>query len=108
MKRYAVFLSSIAERKLDMLLEYLYATWGISSKEKYIRKLRQVTNLISTNPRSCQESEEMKGIFKCIVTKQSSFFYRILNQEIEIITFFDNRQNQKTVFEELNKHYLST
>lgn len=107
MKKHAVFLSPIAERKLDLLLEYLYSNWGLSSKEKYLRKFRQVTNLISTNPQICIESADMKGIYKCVVTKQSSFFYRILNEEIEIITFLDNRQNQKTIFEELKKYYLS-
>ena len=62
-----------------------------------------MTNQISIHPNSCQESKEMKGIFKCIITKQSSFFYRILLDEIEIITFFDNRQNQKSIFEELKE-----
>lgn len=34
-------------------------------------------------------------IYKCVVTKQTTFYYRILNQseEIEIITIFDTRQD---------------
>jgi hypothetical protein len=43
----------------------------------------------------------MKGLYKCVVTKQSSFYYRIRNNEIEIITLFDNRQNQSKIFEEI-------
>ncbi len=43
----------------------------------------------------------MKGLYQCVVTKQSSFYYRIRNSEIEIITLFDNRQDQSKIFEEI-------
>jgi len=104
--KFDVFLSPIAEKKLDLILEYLIVEWGVSSKEKYIKKLKQVVGQISTHPKSCQESEEMKGVYRCIVTRQSSFYYRILTNEIEIITFFDNRQNQESVFEELKTKFF--
>jgi len=105
MKKHEVYLSALAERKLDLLLEYLTQEWGSSSKLKYIDKFKSVINQISSHPQSCQESSEMKGIYKCVVTKQSSFYYRIHDDEIEIITLFDNRQDQKTIFEELKKHF---
>ena len=40
-------------------------------------------------------STEFKGLFKCIVTKQTTFYYRVLSDknEIEIITLFDTRQD---------------
>ncbi|NLP59458.1 type II toxin-antitoxin system RelE/ParE family toxin, partial [Lutibacter sp. B1] len=36
-----------------------------------------------------------KGLFKCVVTKQTTFYYRIKfeREEIEIITVFDTRQD---------------
>ncbi|WP_442845354.1 hypothetical protein [Leeuwenhoekiella sp. H156] len=50
---------------------------------------------ISINPESCPKSNEFGGIYKCVVSKQTSFYYRILfnRREIEIITIFDTRQN---------------
>ncbi len=38
---------------------------------------------------------EFGGIYKCVVTKQTTFFYRInfIKEEIEIITLFDTRQD---------------
>jgi len=35
MKKHTVFLSPLAEKKLDLLLEYLAKNWGGPSKLKY-------------------------------------------------------------------------
>jgi plasmid stabilization system protein ParE len=105
MKKHEVFLSALAERKLSLLLDYLEEEWGPNSKTKYLEKFKQAINQISIHPKSCQVSSEMKGIYKCIVTKQSSFYYRLKAGEIEIITLFDNHQDQKTIFEEIKKHF---
>ncbi|GBD87794.1 plasmid stabilization system protein [bacterium BMS3Abin03] len=101
MKKYDVFLSPLAERKLIILLDYLTKEWGVNSKNKYLSKFKNAINQISTHPKSCPESLEMKGLYKCVLTKQSSFYYRIRNDEIEIITFFDNRQDQSKIFKEI-------
>jgi plasmid stabilization system protein ParE len=106
MKKYKVYLSPVAERKLDLLLDYLLTEWGFSSKTKFLHKFKKVIEQISNHPYSFIESFEMKGIYKCIITKQTSFYYRILNDEVEIITFLDNRQDQKSTFEEIKKHFI--
>lgn len=104
--KHEVFLSALAERKLDFLLDFLTQEWGQTSKSNYLKKFKRAIYQISKHPRICQESAEMKGVYKCLVTKQSSFYYRIQNDEIEIITVFDNRQDQKTVFEEMKKYFI--
>ena len=50
---------------------------------------------ISIQPQSCPESSEFKGLYKCVVTKQTTFYYRISTElkEVEVITIFDTRQN---------------
>jgi len=105
MKKLKVFLSPLAERKLEILLNYITVEWGIGPKNKYIAEFKRTLDQVSSFPKSCPESLRIKGLRKCIVTKQSSFYYRIKNSEIEIITIFDNRQDQKKVFEELKKHF---
>lgn len=49
------------------------------------------------HPKSCPESEEFKGLHKCVVTKHNSLFYRITDDEIEVITLFDNRQDPSSL-----------
>lgn len=90
-----VFLSELAELKLIQLLEYLVANWNVKAKEKFISKLTEKINQIAIQPNSCPKSSEFSNLYKCVVTKQTTFYYRVLKQqrEIEIITIFDTRQN---------------
>ena len=41
------------------------------------------------------KSNKFQGLYKCVVTKQTTFYYRVSVElkEIEIITIFDTRQN---------------
>ncbi|MGM0635467.1 MAG: type II toxin-antitoxin system RelE/ParE family toxin [Bacteroidota bacterium] len=90
-----VFLSELAESKLIKLSEYLLENWNLKTRDKFISKLTDKIKQISIQPNSCPQSTEFNGFYKCVVTKQTTFYYRILNEEdeIEIITIFDTRQN---------------
>lgn len=55
-----------------------------------------------SNPKSCPMTES-EGIFKNVVSKQTSYYYRIQNLDIEIITLTDNRQNPEKIAKELEK-----
>jgi len=96
-----IYLSPLAAEKLKLLAKYLSEEWGAKSKETYLNRLKQKFDQIARHPKSCPTSRIANEIRKCIVTKQSSFYYRIINNEIEVITFFDNRQNQEALFVEL-------
>jgi len=90
-----VFLSELAENKLLKLNNFLLEKWNLQVKNDFIEKLTSKINQISKQPESCPQSSEFKGLFKCVVTKQTTFYYRINldKNEIEIITVFDTRQN---------------
>ena len=90
-----VFLSELAESKLLKLSEYLLENWNLKTRNDFINKLTEKVNQISSHPQSGTKSTEMKGLYKCVVTKQTTIYYRILaeQKEIEIITIFDTRQH---------------
>ena len=90
-----VFLSELAESKLLKLSQYLLEEWNVKTRDKFISKLSDKIKQISNQPDSCPKSSEFKNLYKCVVTKQTTFFYRIIaeRKEIEIITIFDTRQN---------------
>ncbi|MDH5476363.1 MAG: type II toxin-antitoxin system RelE/ParE family toxin [Cyclobacteriaceae bacterium] len=90
-----VVFSPTATRKLLVLLEYLENKWSEKVKKEFIEKLDKSILRITDFPKSCSESIEIKGLFKCVVTKQTSLFYRIKSKEIEVVTLFDTRQNPK-------------
>ncbi len=90
-----VFLSESAERKLLKLNDFLLENWNLKVRNDFIKKLTSKIEQISNQPESCPQSSEFRGLFKCIVTKQTTLYYRVNldRKEIEIITIFDTRQN---------------
>lgn len=98
-----VFLSEQAEIKLLQLNDYLIERWIIKVRDNFILILSEKINQIAIYPKSYIESKEFSGIFKCIVTKQTTFYYRFHTDEIEIITLFDSRQNPKKLNKQLKK-----
>lgn len=102
----AVFLSPLAERKIELLLEYLEKEWGTKVKEEFLQILIHDFKLIEKYPKSKIQSKSKKQLFKSIVTKHTSYFYRIKRKDIEVITVIDNRQNPKKALKELKNHFL--
>jgi len=100
-----VFLSPIAERKIELLLEFIEIEWSKKAKNTFLEKFKKAVKTISNQPNSFPESNALKGLYKCVVSKQTSFYYRIVNEEIEIITLIDNRQNPKEVLKELKSYF---
>lgn len=90
-----VFLSELAESKLLKLSEYLLENWNLKTRDKFISKLNEKIGQISLQPNSCPTSSEFANLYKCVVTKQTTFYYRVNfdKKEIEIITIFDTRQH---------------
>jgi plasmid stabilization system protein ParE len=90
-----VYLSKLAESKLKKLSDYLLEEWSQNVKSEFLAKFTAKITQIESQPESCPKSKELGGIYKCVVTKQTTFYYRILadKKEIEIITLFDTRQD---------------
>ena len=89
-----VFLSELAESKLLKLSQYLLEEWNLKTRDKFLSKLNDKIKQISIQPQSCPKSSQFKNLYKCVVTKQTTIYYRIAieKKEIEIITIFDTRQ----------------
>ena len=100
-----VFLSPIAEHKIELLLEFIENEWSKNARDKFLGKFKKSVKTVSSQPNSFPVSKSMKGLFKCVVTKQTSFYYRIINNEIEIITLIDNRQNPSEILKELKSYF---
>jgi len=90
-----VVFSKRSRNRLDKLLAYLGTEWSLKVKNEFIEKLDRCVLQISKHPDSCPESEEFPGLYKCVLTNQTTLYYRIQEKEIQVITFFDNRQDPK-------------
>jgi plasmid stabilization system protein ParE len=97
----SVKLSKRTTKKLEELLEYLENEWSEKVKTDFIDKLERVIALIKSNPESFQKSELEKGLHQCVITSQTTIYYRYDNDFVYIVTLFDNRQNPKKLTQEL-------
>ena len=97
-----IILSPEAENKLEEITEYLLSEWGNKVKKDFLSKLTSKIEQISLQPESCPKSKELGGVYKCVVTKHNTFYYRINSNKniLEVITIFDTRQNPN----KLKKH----
>lgn len=98
-------LSNLAGKKLDQLLDYLEEEWSLKTADNFEALFSEKLSHISKYPKSCVRSEEFFNLYLCVVTKQTSFLYRIKNDEIEVITVFDNRASFKSITKEIRKFY---
>lgn len=92
MSSYNIIWSPKAKITYYQVLEYLELNWTIKEIKAFINRTDYVIEHISQTPFHYPYSK--KGdIYKCVVVKQVSLFYRIKQQEIELLLFWDNRKN---------------
>lgn len=88
-----IYLSQEADGQLQSLLEYLDNEWGERVCDNFIEKLERAMQTITLTPLAFPVSEQISGLHKCVVTRQTSIYYRISSTDIEIVSILDNRQN---------------
>ncbi len=62
------------------------------AKEVYER-IEKVLDQISKMPEMFRASEQQKGLRKCVFSKQTSIYYRIKDDHIEVVSFRPNRKD---------------
>ncbi|QTE23230.1 type II toxin-antitoxin system RelE/ParE family toxin [Polaribacter cellanae] len=98
-----IYFSEIAKFRFKKLTDYLLENWNLQVKNDFLKKFDLKISQIKTHPYNCIESFEYKGLYKCVITKQTTLFYRVSEklQEIEIITIFDTKQNPNKLYKDL-------
>ncbi len=95
-----VIITKTAEKNLEKLFEYLLENWSQKVKSDFIKKLDKSLNTIKTNPEIFPESEKKEGLHKCVITKQTTLYYRFDSNKIIIVTVFDSRSNPNKLYKE--------
>lgn len=90
---YSIVFSERASMELNSTFKYLEENRSVKIADEFAKIVDKKINYIKSNPYQYPPFKNKKEIRRCVVTKQISFFYRILNEEIQIITLFDTRQN---------------
>lgn len=85
--------SITAEKRIDDIVNYLENVFSEKVKFNFLKKLHLSINAIKIDPKSFPISEYNITVRKCVVTKQTTIFYRFNSKKITIVSVFDTRQN---------------
>jgi plasmid stabilization system protein ParE len=78
--------------------EYIESEWGERSAKKFVTKVNKFLQLLKKNPKVGKIELEEKGIRGYVFSRQTTVLYRIKNDQIILLKFFDNRQYPKKKF----------
>ena len=82
-----------AKTDIENISHYLMREWGITVLSRFLTKLNWIIAQIVINPNQYPLFNPDIQIRKCVVTKQNTLFYRIVDNKIEIVRIYDSRQD---------------
>lgn len=88
-----VIWSPSARKDPENITDYLMHVWGIKVLEKFLRRLDKLIEHIVINPKQYPLINNKLKLRKCVITKQNTLYYRVINNHIQIIRIFDTRQD---------------
>lgn len=92
-----VIFSKNAQFNLEDLLEYLKYNFSLRIQTKFIEKLNKVIFLIKKDPEIFPITNKNFNFRRCVLSKQTTIYYTFNDQEINVLSFFDTRQNPKKI-----------
>lgn len=81
-----------ADTKFTKILEYLNEVWGQKVTEAFIQRTYDFLDILIDFPEIGVIQNATRNIRGFALTKHITVFYRIDNQNIILLNFFDNRQ----------------
>lgn len=81
-----------AELTYSIILNYLEQNWSLKQVEEFINRTDQVIEFIAKRSKQYIYSKK-KDAYRAVVTKQVSLYYRIKEDHVELLVFWDTRQD---------------
>ncbi len=92
---YKILWTDNAIKELEKSIEYLEVHWTEKELINLATHLEKILNLISQNPYLFQASDFKKGVRRAVILTINTLYYRVNEKNVEILSFFSNRQNPK-------------
>lgn len=89
---YRVFWTDHALDELRNTVEYLELNFTDREIRNLSEKIESTLRLVSANPQIFPETEESVGIRRVVIARFNTMYYRVNNNQVEILSFFSNRQ----------------
>ncbi|MEQ1764716.1 MAG: type II toxin-antitoxin system RelE/ParE family toxin [Pyrinomonadaceae bacterium] len=90
---YRLLWSDKALEELRRTFAYLEENFSDLEIRRVTAKLEFTLKLIVQNPFAFPHSQKSQGMRRALVTRHNTIFYRISRNQVEILSFFSNRQD---------------
>lgn len=87
-----IYYTEPAKETLLLLYSSIESKFGTRSADKFLLKVEKTIELISEFPFMFKSSSIAEDVRIGLITKQSSVFYRVSEESINLLFFWDNRQ----------------
>jgi plasmid stabilization system protein ParE len=84
-----------ANSKFNKIIDYLESEWGLGVTQNFVRKTYDILELISDQSNLGTIENPEKNIRGFLLTKHNRLFYRVTENEIILLNFFDTRSGPK-------------
>ena len=91
-KGFEILWTDLALEELSETVEYLEREFSQKEIDNLGDEIERITSIISQNPNIFPDSDILKTR-KAVILKFNTLYYRIMNDKIEIVSFFLNRQS---------------
>jgi plasmid stabilization system protein ParE len=92
-----IIISTRAQKNITKLFEYLELKWSEKVRKEFAVKLYSAIKIIRNNPESFPKSEINSKYNKCVITKQSTIYYRYNSNQVRVLSLFDTRQSPNKI-----------
>jgi plasmid stabilization system protein ParE len=88
-----ITISNRAQKNIEILFNHIELKWSEKVKKKFALKLYDTLKIIQISPESFPKSAYNSNYHKCVLSKQTTIFYKYNSKQIKILSLFDTRQN---------------
>lgn len=84
-----------AQKSFDKIIEFLQEEWSINSAIKFIQKVSKFIDNVKTQPKIGRPEIVKNDLRSFVISRQITVFYRIKDNTIILLKFFDTRQHPR-------------
>lgn len=86
-----------AINNLDSIIDYLTIRWTDKEIRNFFKKLDRHLKVISTNPLSFPISDLMPNVRRCVLSSQTTIYYKLKIDQVVILSVFCNSQDTDSI-----------
>ncbi len=90
--RYSVFYTPYAKETLSTTYSFIKNNFGLKAADSFLAKADKIISIITNNPFIYKASTFNEKVRIAFITKQCSLFYQVTENQINLLFFWDNRQ----------------